>query len=84
MIYERTSKTPLEELQALVGGYIEILPHFNLYKGGRCVVVCNEDGRALGLPINWEASKHYMALLGPDLFIEPILGPVVVVYGGLK
>lgn len=36
----------LEALQANVGGYIEVVPH------GNAVVICNEEGRLLGLPYN--------------------------------
>jgi len=42
-------KNELEELQRIVGGYIEAVPLFpNL------VVICNEDGRLQGLPYNCE------------------------------
>jgi len=44
----------LEELQELVGGYIE---HFNtVYKGDWADVIVNEDGLPLGLPYNAVAS----------------------------
>lgn len=36
----------LESLQALVGGYIEMV---SVPKG---VVICNEEGRLMGLPLN--------------------------------
>lgn len=37
----------LSALQNAVGGYIEIVPAF-----GGAVVVCNEEGRLMGLPYN--------------------------------
>ena len=37
----------LSALQKAVGGYIEIVPAF-----GGAVVVCNEEGRLMGLPYN--------------------------------
>jgi hypothetical protein len=45
----------LPELNALVGGYIEVVP---LAKGGTFMVV-NEDGKRLQLPVN----PHATALL---------------------
>lgn len=36
----------LETLQEIVGGYIEVVPFKN------CLVVCNEDGKLLGLEPN--------------------------------
>jgi hypothetical protein len=42
----------LEELQEIVGGYIETVP---TYKRGEILVV-NEEGKLLGLPFNREAT----------------------------
>lgn len=38
----------LSVLQEIVGGYIEILPLF-----GNIVLVCNEEGKLMGLPANF-------------------------------
>lgn len=50
----------LEELQETVGGYIETVTF-----DADCVVICNEEGRLLGMP-------HNMRFLGVD-FVGPIL-----------
>lgn len=52
----------LPELQALVGGYIEVVPlHDGRY------LVCNEDGKRLRLPANWAATLALHAAGGmPD------------------
>ena len=50
----------LEELQAAVGGCIETVT-----VAEDCVIICNEEGRLLGLP-------HNMRFLGVD-FVGPIL-----------
>lgn len=50
----------LEELQAAVGGYIETVTFAT-----DAVVICNEEGRPMGLPHNCE-------FLGVD-FVGPIL-----------
>ena len=50
----------LEELQASVGGYIETYTFAT-----DCCVICNEEGRLLGLPYN-------LSFLGVD-WVGPIL-----------
>ena len=50
----------LEELQAAVGGYIETVTFAT-----DAAVICNEEGRLLGLP-------HNVRFLGVD-FVGPIL-----------
>lgn len=45
----------LAEMQAIVGGYIEIVP--SRIEDGMVLVV-NEDGKLLGLPANALASGH--------------------------
>lgn len=83
MIHERTSKTPLSELQALVGGDICIIPGWHVYNSARCDVVGNEDGLALALPANAEATRLYQESTG-HFGITCLVGDFVVVYGGLK
>jgi hypothetical protein len=39
----------LENLQKLVGGYIETIPVKDFQN---CVILCNEDGKMQGLPVN--------------------------------
>lgn len=57
VVIKRPNETPvytaiseeLDALQAIVGGYIEIVPIDNDF-----VVICNEEGRLNGLPFCWE------------------------------
>jgi hypothetical protein len=42
----------LEELQGLVGGYIEVA-----YLDKQNILIMNEEGRLMGLPVNHEASS---------------------------
>jgi len=56
-------KYSLHELQAVVGGYIELIPG----SGGRAY--CNEDGKRLKLPINERASAQFMQHLVGDVII---------------
>lgn len=45
-------KPTLAEVQGLVGGYIEFA-----YVDDNTQIICNEDGKLLGLPINQEATN---------------------------
>lgn len=64
-------KFTLEELQGFVGGYIEFVPlPANVTK--TAVMVCNEDGKIIGLPINVLASViASQDIVGDVLFCEP-------------
>jgi len=59
----------LEELQAIVGGFIEVV----WTTGGELMIV-NEDGISLGLPFNSLASSYHPA--------QRILGDVAIVAPG--
>ena len=51
-----TDKEPtLKEMQKFVGGYIQVVQAEN---GDD--IVFNEEGRIFGLPINYEASEHWL------------------------
>lgn len=43
----------LEEMQEIVGGYIEIIPCIDRRK----ILVINEEGKLNDLPVNFEATK---------------------------
>lgn len=61
----------LDELKKYVGGYIEI---FRL--SSEAVMVCNEDGHALNLPYNDNATLFTM--VAPLTRVEAIVGDVVI------
>jgi hypothetical protein len=76
-------KVPLEELQAGVGGLIELVPHLTSYKGKPCVAFCNENGKLDGLGINPLAQAVWVAAL-KEVALKPwdiLLGDVVVLTG---
>jgi hypothetical protein len=54
----------LEELKSVVGGYIEIVPLTEDY-----LMVINEEGKLLNLPINVIATRVYRASRNTDDFI---------------
>ena len=51
-------KPTLKEMQDIVGGYIELV-----YDDGHTQIICNEEGKLLGLPINKEATDIWLELL---------------------
>jgi hypothetical protein len=59
---EITVPPTVEELRKIIGGYIGIVHGFtsiDIYGDGLampCVAFCNEDGKRLGLPVNWQAT----------------------------
>ncbi len=61
----------LEEMKEIVGGYIEVL----FLEGGDLMVV-NEDGKNLNLPINTEATK----IIDGDMYYDGdvIVGDVLI------
>lgn len=54
----------LEELKSVVGGYFEIVPLDENY-----LMVVNEEGKLLNLPINLIATRVYRASRNTDDFI---------------
>lgn len=54
----------LEQLQKIVGGYIDILGI-----GSDELMVFNDEGKLMGLPINREATKIYQKHFNTDDFI---------------
>lgn len=72
----------LPDLQAMVGGYIQVVPHFTRFNGEPCVAFCNEDGKLSDDPkINAEANRfwfdQYPAIRGHDTLV----GDIVIVTG---
>lgn len=66
----------LDQLQKLVGGYIEIVPHLNRYGDyRRGTAYVNEEGRIRELPFNRRATEAWTDCLrgGGPLRYEPRL-----------
>lgn len=60
----------LEEMQAVVGGYIELV-----YLPNDELMVCNEEGWLIPLELNKNATKYIKKVCGRD---EPIAGNVLI------
>ena len=76
-----SSAPDLEELQQMVGGYIEVV--WVRHKGRRTAMIVNEDGYRLGLSVNPRASQIYQATA---LFVgqttdHMIVGDAVILEG---
>lgn len=76
---ELAAKPTLAVAQRLVGGYVE-LSRGRDAAGRVCQLLCNEDGYALGLRPNLEATKLYHGACRPGT-THMIVGDVVVLYG---
>lgn len=68
LLFPAGDKFTLQELQECVGGYIELAPA----KNGNILVV-NEDGRSLGLPINNSATDEYIYASGVNYIVGDVL-----------
>ena len=68
-------KFSLEEVQAYVGGYIELVCRFS---DGSCLFA-NEDGQRLGLALNHRATELYRTRIASA---DVIVGPALLVAAG--
>ena len=79
---DKGKEPTLKEMQKIVGGYIEIA-----YDDGKTQIICNEEGKMIGLPINQEATNIWNKLLGkfnsnPNYIHSDVLvGDVLILYG---
>jgi hypothetical protein len=76
-VLDRADQSPtLEEAQAFVGGYIEVLPNLGPYRHHLdAQILGNEEGLLLGLPVNVTAS----IFCGYE-----VRGNVLILKGGAK
>jgi hypothetical protein len=72
-------------LHKIVGGYIELVPHFESIgldgDSFSCVAFCNEEGKLLNLPYNDAATKAWHFDLAPLVTSDVLVGNVVIVFG---
>jgi hypothetical protein len=68
-----------ESIKQMVGGYIEVA-----FDDGNTQIICNEEGKIHGLPVNQEATKEWSKLLGKNSFYEMpdiLVGDCVILTG---
>jgi hypothetical protein len=89
-LYRATHPLTLQRAHRLVGGYIEVVPHWvtNLHNDGHlydACAVCNEDGKGLQLPVNRLATARWAQAIGMpihDLVKRDVLvGNIVLIFG---
>ena len=69
-------KTPTyKELKKMVGGILEFA-----YDDGNTQIICNEEGKLKGLPMNWEATQTWYNLLH-TIHSDYLAGDVVILKG---
>lgn len=73
-------KMKLETAQELVGGYVEVVPLFNKYLGQPCIVLCDEEGKLKGKPVNNRASLEWYKCLGHSVD-DMLVGDILVLQG---
>ena len=76
--YEAEKSPPLSELQRLVGGYIEAVPHWRKYEGARCIAYCDEDGKLKNKPVNRWATLTWYRSCGQHMG-DVLVGDVVII-----
>lgn len=74
-----TDTVPLADLQAAVGGYIQLVPGFRKFRGQYCVAFCNEEGKLHGMEVNMEATISWWK--GSGHGGDALVGDVAILTG---
>ena len=82
-LHIKKDKLTLEQLQKMVGGYIQILD-IGTVKGKvvKAQMIVNEDGQVYNLPHNDSATKIVAKTYGPHA--QDIVGDAVILYGRVR
>lgn len=76
-----TAVPDLEDMQAHVGGWLELLPRWSTYAGKPAVAFCNEEGLLKNLPVNVRATEMWCAQFSSGSVLR---GNVIVLSGDAK
>lgn len=71
----------LEEVQKIVGGYIELVPHFNAWEGEPCQVWCDEEGKVKRKAINQKATEEWYDAVGAIVGHDVLVGDICILTG---
>ena len=74
-IYINDKAPTLKEAQKLVGGLIQFA-----YSDDKVQIICNEEGKLKGLPMNLRATKKWVECAGHDVH-DFIAGPAIILEG---
>ena len=82
-LHIKKDKLTLEQLQKMVGGYIQILD-INTVKGEdvKAQMIVNEEGQMFNLPHNESATKIVAESYGPHA--QNIVGDAIILYGRVR
>jgi len=72
----------LENLQALVGGYIEVIPGFTKYGRVPCIVLGDEEGKLKNKPYNNRATIEWARCMNQRS--HDLVGDIIVLSGAAK
>ena len=78
-----TQLPKLDQLQKIVGGFIELIPYFDQYEGSACRAFCNEEGKLphVGLPDNPTATAAWLAAVGVKRIPDHLVGNIAIIVG---
>ena len=78
-VAQQPTRPTLEQLQAAVGGYVELIPYFDNHQGQGCKAYGDEEGKLKGKPLNPEATRLWAEAVRPHALADHLVGPVVIV-----
>lgn len=70
----------LDDLQARVGGMIELIGSFDKFEDTPCIAYCNEEGKLHDLEVNIPATKLWSLAVGRQPG-DVLVGDVVILQG---
>ena len=82
LIRIKDKQPTLKEIQKMVGGYLEFV-----WDNGDIQIICNEEGKLMGLPYNREASEIWYNVIreanGGSVYdeVDCLVGDVVILEG---
>jgi hypothetical protein len=86
-VHEFEVGVPLDVLRAAVGGYLQLVPDFDRYKGRPCEVWCDEEGLLKGKQLNRHMTAEWRSHLDEtvgegnwDPGMASLHGAIAVVY----
>jgi hypothetical protein len=65
----------------LDGGFLELVPYWNTFRGERCVAFCDEHGKDKNLRFNHTANAEWQIAVGRRITEDFLVGPIVIICG---
>jgi len=74
---------PIEQLNEIVGGPIELVPLFNTYERLPCVAFCNEEGKLPPTVLEDNITAHLLweQAVGRKIVEDRLVGPIAIIVG---